>query len=43
MKQSADMEKEFLAVTDRYKDVIAKVCYLYSSAWVSFDDLYQRY
>ena len=42
MKQSADMEKEFLAVTDRYKDVIAKVCYLYSSAWVSFDDLYQE-
>ena len=43
MKQSAvDKEKEFLAVTDKYKEVIAKVCYLYSSAWASFDDLYQE-
>lgn len=43
MKQSeVDKEKEFLAVTDKYKEVIAKVCYLYSSAWASFDDLYQE-
>lgn len=42
MTKAADKEKEFLAVTDKYKEVIAKVCYLYSSAWASFDDLYQE-
>jgi len=39
---AADKEKKFLAVTDQYKEVIAKVCYLYSSAYASFDDLYQE-
>lgn len=43
MKQIAsEKEKEFLAVTDQYKEVIAKVCYLYSNAYTSFDDLYQE-
>ena len=42
MTKAADKEKEFLAVTDKYKEVIAKVCYLYSSAWASSDDLYQE-
>lgn len=43
MKQTAaDKENHFLAVTDQYKEVIAKVCYLYSSAYASFDDLYQE-
>jgi len=26
MTKAADKEKEFLAVTDKYKEVIAKVC-----------------
>ena len=42
MKTAAEKEKDFLAVTNQYKEVIAKVCYLYSSAWASFDDLYQE-
>ncbi len=39
---SVEKEKEFLAITDRYREVVAKVCYLYSSATASFDDLYQE-
>lgn len=43
MKQNAaDKERSFLAVTDQYKEVIAKVCYLYSNAYASFEDLYQE-
>lgn len=43
MKQMvAEKEKRFLAVTDEYKEVIAKVCYLYSNTYASFDDLYQE-
>lgn len=35
-------EKRFLAITDEYKDVIAKVCLLYVSQTASFEDLYQE-
>lgn len=42
MVSTREKEKEFLAVTDLYKEVIAKVCYLYSNPWASFDDLYQE-
>lgn len=42
MKDYADKEPRFLAITDQYKEVIAKVCYLYSSAWAAYDDLYQE-
>ena len=31
-----------MTVTRQYKEVIAKVCYLYSSPIASFDDLYQE-
>lgn len=42
MKHTTEKEKHFLAVTDEYKEVIAKVCYMYSSPSVSFEDLYQE-
>lgn len=42
MKGSSDKEARFMEVTGLYKEVIAKVCYLYSSANASFDDLYQE-
>ena len=38
----AEKERRFLELTDGYKEVIAKVCYLYTSPTVSFDDLYQE-
>lgn len=41
MKQKADKEARFLSITENYKNVIAKVCILYMSQTVSFDDLYQ--
>lgn len=42
MACKTDKEERFLAVTDKYKDVIAKVCMLYVSQTASFDDLYQE-
>lgn len=42
MKRDDAKEKQFLDVTSRYKDVIAKVCWLYVSPVASFDDLYQE-
>ncbi|MDE6158407.1 MAG: sigma-70 family RNA polymerase sigma factor [Muribaculaceae bacterium] len=42
MKESSDKEARFMEVTGFYKEVVAKVCYLYSSANASFDDLYQE-
>ncbi len=37
-----DREKRFLEITDKYKELVAKVCYLYSSAGAPFEDLYQE-
>lgn len=37
-----DKEKRFIALTDEYKEVVAKVCYFYMSPSASFDDLYQE-
>ena len=42
MKQTSDKETQFVAVTDQYKEVIAKVCYMYASSAAPFDDLYQE-
>lgn len=42
MKRQTDKETRFLAVTDEYKEVIAKVCLLYSSPNATFEDLYQE-
>lgn len=44
MHSHPDKEKqnEFLALTDKYKDIIARVCALYSSASAPFADLYQE-
>lgn len=42
MADMREKEKRFLAVTDRYKDVIAKVCWLYAGAGAPFEDLYQE-
>lgn len=42
MMTTDEREKLFLTVSDEHKALIAKVCYLYSSAVASFDDLYQE-
>lgn len=42
MKIKTEKEQRFLAITEQYKDVVAKVCWLYVSAYASFDDLYQE-
>lgn len=42
MKHRSDKETRFIAIIDEYKDVMAKVCYLYSTADASFEDLYQE-
>ncbi|MDE6197448.1 MAG: sigma-70 family RNA polymerase sigma factor [Muribaculaceae bacterium] len=42
MDRKGSKEELFLSVTDTYKEVIAKVCYMYVSADASFDDLYQE-
>ena len=42
MDTTADKEREFIAITDHYKDVVAKVCSLYVSQTAGFDDLYQE-
>lgn len=42
MESKNDKERSFIELTDRYKEIIAKVCYLYTSPSVSFDDLYQE-
>lgn len=39
---ATEREQLFLCVSDEHKALIAKVCYLYSSAAASFDDLYQE-
>lgn len=42
MAYQYDKEKRFAELIDDYKEVVAKVCYLYRSAHASFDDLYQE-
>ncbi|MDE6207807.1 MAG: sigma-70 family RNA polymerase sigma factor [Muribaculaceae bacterium] len=42
MKVLTDKEKRFVDITSEYKDVIAKVCALYSGPGAPFDDLYQE-
>lgn len=42
MAHNTEKEQRFLAVTDKYKHVIAKVCMLYVSPKASFEDLYQE-
>lgn len=42
MATKSDKENRFLDITSRYTEVIAKVCWLYVSPGVSFDDLYQE-
>lgn len=42
MKTSTEREQRFMAIIDRYKGVIAKVCLVYSSPTALFDDLYQE-
>lgn len=37
-----DREREFTALAETYKEVIAKVCSVYVSPVASFDDLYQE-
>lgn len=40
--QDTEREREFLALADTYKEVVAKVCYLYTTPQAPFDDLYQE-
>lgn len=42
MKNKTDREARFTAIAAEYKEVIAKVCWLYVSEYASFDDLYQE-
>ena len=42
MRQTDGRQERFLQLLDEYKDLIAKVCYVYSSPTVSMDDLYQE-
>lgn len=44
MNNTNDIERQqrFLAVTDEYKNVIARVCAVYSSSAAPFADLYQE-
>lgn len=38
----SDKERQFLAITEQYGAVVAKVCYLYTAPGASFEDLYQE-
>ncbi len=42
MNHQSDREAQFLEISGRYKEVIAKVCYMYTSPDAPFDDLYQE-
>ena len=42
MAPKTDKEIQFTRLIADYKEVVAKVCYLYMSANASFDDLYQE-
>ena len=41
-KVETDKEQRFLDIADTYKEVVAKVCYLYATPDSPFDDLYQE-
>lgn len=42
MAKDTERQKKFLELLDEYKDLIVKVCYVYSSPVVTIDDLYQE-
>lgn len=42
MSGIAQRQQQFLQLLDQYKDLIAKVCYVYSSPAATVDDLYQE-
>lgn len=42
MANEGARQEQFLKLLDQYKDLIAKVCYVYSSPTASMDDLYQE-
>lgn len=42
MQNNNDKNSQFLEILDKYKSVIAKVCSIYASPTVDFDDLYQE-
>lgn len=42
MRKTDTRQERFLQLLDEYKDLIAKVCYVYSSPTASVDDLYQE-
>ncbi len=42
MRSTDEREERFLAVADRYKEVVAKVCWVYASTSANFEDLYQE-
>ena len=42
MDKNSDKEHRFLNLIDSHKNIVAKVCYLYSSGAAHFDDLYQE-
>lgn len=42
MRQNDKRQQQFLDLADRYKDLVAKVCRVYSSEQAPFADLYQE-
>lgn len=42
MSHDSVRQEQFLKLLDEYKDLIAKICYVYSSPVVTMDDLYQE-
>lgn len=42
MSHRSEKEKRFLAISNQYKDLIAKVCWLYAGSGSPFEDLYQE-
>lgn len=41
-KQTREREQHFIEIADTYKEVVAKVCYMFASPQAPFDDLYQE-
>lgn len=42
MRDTSARQQQFLQLLDEYKDLIVKVCYVYSSPTAGVDDLYQE-
>ena len=42
MKTRTDKEQQFLGIVEQCRPLIYKVCWLYTSPGISFDDLYQE-